>query len=84
MLQDRSRIAVTQEFKDFFKHWVTTPNIPIKSVGQLVTLATMEWYEEYKDADTEKRKKMVENLDVLRTQAEAKGFLQNSRELEVE
>jgi len=83
-LEDRSRVAVTKDFKDFFKHWVTTPNIPIKSIGQLVTLATLEWYDEYQEASDDKKKNMISNLDALRSKAETKGFLHNSRELEVE
>lgn len=83
-MPERERIAVTKPFRDFFKHWVTTPNIPVKSVGQLITLSTLKWYNEYKDASDEKRKRMVEEFDKLRSSAEGKGFLQNSRELEVE
>ena len=81
---ERERVAVTKPFRDFFKHWVTTPNIPVKSLGTLVVLATMKWHAEYANASDEKKKRMIEEFETLRSSAEKKGFLQNSRELEVE
>jgi len=63
-MPERERIAVTKQFRDFFKHWVTTPNIPVKSIGQLITLSTLKWYLEYKDASDEKKKRMIEEQKV--------------------
>ena len=53
-------------------------------MGQLIVLSTMKWYNEFLQANDEKRKMMIDEFEALRNNAEEKGFLQNSRELEVE
>ncbi len=78
----RDAIRVTTKFKDFFKHWVTDPNHPYKiNLGQLATLTVLKFYKRYQNSSEEEKKKLFEDLKQLKSEAETKGFLKNSKEI---
>jgi len=78
---ERATVKVVPTFRDFLKHIVSDPDFPIKSVHQLITLTSIKWIENYKKANLQEKKSMIEELKIIQTDAEQNQFLHNSREM---
>jgi len=80
-IMERATVKVVPKFRDYIKHIVSDPDFPVKSVHQLVTLTSIKWIENYKKANVADKKLMIEELKIIQSDAEAKNFLHNSREM---
>jgi len=80
-IMERATVKVVPTFRDFLKHIVSDPDFPIKSVHQLITLTSIKWIENYKIANAEQKKLMIEELKIIQSDAEGKNYLHNSREM---
>lgn len=80
-IMERATVKVVPKFRDYLKHIVSDPDFPIKSVHQLVTLTSIKWIENYKKANVQDKKLMIEELKIIQSDAEEKNFLHNSREM---
>jgi len=78
---ERATVKVVPTFRDYLKHIVSDPEFPIKSVHQLITLTSIKWIENYRQADPVEKKAMIEELRIIQLDAEQKNFLHNSREM---
>lgn len=78
---ERATVKVSSTFRDFLKHIVSDPVFPIKSVQQLVTLTSMEWLKDFNRGTQNEKRLMIEQLKKVQTEAEAKNYLHNSREM---
>jgi len=78
---DRDSIKVYRKFRDHYKWILSDPTSPIKSLSQLVTLASMKWDKDYQKASPAEKKKMIDEMKNLQKEAERKEFLHNSREI---
>lgn len=78
---DRDSIKVYRNFRDHFKYILSSPTSPIKSLSQLVTLASMKWQKDYDRSNPAGKKRMIEEMKDLQKEAERKDFLHNSREI---
>ena len=78
---DRDSIKVSRKFRDHFKYILSSPTSPIKSLSQLVTLASMRWLRDYTQANPNEKKRLIEEMKNLQKEAEKKEFLHNSREI---
>ncbi len=78
---DRDSIKVYRKFRDHYKWILSDPTSPIKSLSQLVTLASMKWHKDYDKANPVEKKRMIDEMKNLQKEAERKEFLHNSREI---
>lgn len=78
---DRDSIKVYRKFRDHYKWILSDPTSPIKSLSQLVTLASMKWQKDYDKANPIEKKRMIDEMKNLQKEAERKEFLHNSREI---
>ena len=82
ILSKRDAVRVTEKFKNFFKHFVTDPDLPYKiGLGTLTTLTVFQFWKKFKESNSVEQKKMFQELKDLQEEAEKKGFLKNSREI---
>ncbi len=81
LIMERATVKVVPTFRDYLKHIVSDPTFPIKSVHQLVTLASIKWLKNYEKATLDEKDRMVSEMTRIQRQAEEDGFLHNSREM---
>ena len=78
---ERATVKVVPTFRDMLKHIVSDPDFPIKSVHQLITLATIKWIQNYRKATKQDQLQMIEEFKIIQGDAEKDGYLHNSREM---
>lgn len=77
----RITIKVLPEYHAEIIEHTSNRRFPIKSILQLITIASMDWIRKFDQADLETKKRMVEDAKKLRQEAIEKKYLHKPREI---